>query len=357
MCDDERLGPAMIIRREGGTDMGSDTDDQGKELIPLTPVDGVHVTTLVDNSSDMLLRDEGLVRRWGPSGSAGPLPVVPSEISMDGTTVDALRAEHGFSALIEVHAGASARRVLFDTGVTPDGLIANLDRLALAPDTFEAIVLSHGHFDHIMGLQGLAQRLGSRNLPVVLHPDFWARRRIAVPGNEFELPVPSRAGIEGAGFTVIEDRRPSFLLEGSLLITGEVDRTTDFEKGFAVHQAWRDGAWRPDPLIHDDQAVVVHVRDKGLVVISGCGHAGIVNIVRHAKRLTGVDRVYAVIGGFHLTGRLFEPIIPATVAALAAESPQVVVPAHCTGWKAQLALAAELPGAFLPNAVGSRFEL
>jgi 7,8-dihydropterin-6-yl-methyl-4-(beta-D-ribofuranosyl)aminobenzene 5'-phosphate synthase len=176
-------------------------------------------------------------------------------------------------------------------------------------------------------------------------------------GGAWELPVPSRAGIEGAGFQIIEDRQPSFLLDGMLLVTGEVDRTSGFEKGMAVHQAWRNGDWQPDPLIHDDQAVVLHVRGKGLVVLTGCGHAGIANIVRHAKRLTGVDRVYAVLGGFHLTGGLFEPIIPQTVAALAAENPHVVVPAHCTGWKAHQALAAGLPAAFRPNSVGSRFEL
>jgi 7,8-dihydropterin-6-yl-methyl-4-(beta-D-ribofuranosyl)aminobenzene 5'-phosphate synthase len=342
--------------------ISDDIDDSGGsgaevERITLEPVDGVHVTTLVDNSADILLPDEGLVRRWGPGGTAGPLPIMPTELATGGTTLDVLRAEHGFSALIEVRAGGRARRVLFDTGVTPDGLVANLDRLALSPDTFEAIVLSHGHFDHIMGLEGLAARLGARNLPVLLHPDFWARRRFAIPGREFELPVPSRSAIEGAGFTVIEDRRPSYLLDGSLLVTGEVARTTTFEQGMAVHQRWVDGDWRPDPLIHDDQAAVLHVRDKGLVVLTGCGHAGVVNIVRHAKRVTGIDRLYAVIGGFHLSGRLFEPIIPQTAAALAAESPGMVVPAHCTGWKAQLALAAELPAAFAPNAVGSRFEL
>jgi 7,8-dihydropterin-6-yl-methyl-4-(beta-D-ribofuranosyl)aminobenzene 5'-phosphate synthase len=176
-------------------------------------------------------------------------------------------------------------------------------------------------------------------------------------GGAVELPVPSRGGIEAAGFQVIEDSQPSFLLDGMLLVTGEVDRTTDFEKGLATHQAWRDGDWRPDPLIHDDQAVVLHVADKGLVVLTGCGHAGIVNVVRHAKRLTGVDTVYAVLGGFHLSGALFEPIIPRTVAALATENPAVLVPAHCTGWKAQQALAVGLPAAFRPNSVGSRFEL
>jgi 7,8-dihydropterin-6-yl-methyl-4-(beta-D-ribofuranosyl)aminobenzene 5'-phosphate synthase len=330
----------------------------GVERISLVPVDGVHVTTLVDNSSDVLLPDQGLVRRWGPIGSAGDIPVVPTAMAEGGKTSDFLRAEHGFSALIEVRADGRRRRVLFDAGVTPDGLVSNLDRLAISPDTFEAVVLSHGHFDHVMGLDGLAGRMGARNLPLLLHPDFWTRRRVVLPGSgAWELPTPSRRGIEGAGFQVIEDRQPSFLLDGVLLVTGEVDRTTDFETGFPIHQAWRDGDWQPDPLIHDDQAAVLHVRDKGLVVLTGCGHSGIVNIVRHAKRLTGVDIVYAVLGGFHLTGGLFEKIIPQTVAALASESPQVVVPAHCTGWKAQHALAAGLPEAFVPNSVGSRFEL
>jgi 7,8-dihydropterin-6-yl-methyl-4-(beta-D-ribofuranosyl)aminobenzene 5'-phosphate synthase len=327
------------------------------ERIMLEPVDGVDVTTVVDNSSDVLLPDQGLVRRWGPIGTAGEIPVVPTEFAEGGKTADFLRAEHGFSALVEVHGGGARRRVLFDAGVTPDGVIGNLDRMAITPDTFEAIVLSHGHLDHVMGLDGLAQRLGRRNLPLLLHPDFWTRRRILTPNGAWELPVPSRAGIEGAGFTVIEDRQPSFLLDGMLLITGEVDRTTGFEAGMPTHQAWRDGDWRPDPLIHDDQAVVLHVRDKGLVVLTGCGHAGIVNIVHHAKRLTGIEQIYAVLGGFHLTGGLFEPIIPQTVEALAAEAPAVVVPAHCTGWKAQHALAARLPDAFYPNAVGSRFQL
>jgi 7,8-dihydropterin-6-yl-methyl-4-(beta-D-ribofuranosyl)aminobenzene 5'-phosphate synthase len=116
-------------------------------------------------------------------------------------------------------------------------------------------------FDHVMGLDGLARRIGRRNLPVVLHPDFWTRRRLTGPGDVFEMPTASRSAIEGAGFAVIEDRRPSFLLDGMLLVTGEVDRTTDFETGMPPeHQAWRDGNWVPDPAVHDDQAVVLHVR-------------------------------------------------------------------------------------------------
>jgi 7,8-dihydropterin-6-yl-methyl-4-(beta-D-ribofuranosyl)aminobenzene 5'-phosphate synthase len=323
--------------------------------VGLRPVDGVSLTTVIDNSADMLLEDEGLVRRWGLSGTAGPLPIVPNGMALDGLGVDFLRAEHGFSALLEVRDGDRVRRVLFDTGVSTDGAVGNLDRLGIAADTIEAIVFSHGHFDHVMGLDGFARRLGRTGLPVLIHPEFWTRRRFVGPDRAFELPSPSRAAIEGAGFTVVEDRAPSFLLDGMLLVTGEVERTTEFETGMpAFHQALRAGGWEHDPLVHDDQAVLLHVRGRGLVLLTGCGHAGIVNILRHAKRLTGIDRVYAVLGGFHLRGG---PVVPETVAALAAEAPEVVVPAHCTAFVAQRALAEGLPGAFRPGAVGSRFEL
>src|SRR3989304_3030446 len=124
-----------------------------------------------------------------------------------------------------------------------------------------------------------------------------------------------------------------------------------------THQALRGSQWQPDPLVLDDQALVLTVRDKGLVVLTGCGHAGIVNTVRHARKLTGVDRVYAVIGGFHLNGPLFEPIIPQTCAALAELGPAGLVPAHCTGWRAVHALAATFPEEFIQNSVGTRFEL
>src|SRR5262249_2312208 len=156
---------------------------------------------------------------------------------------------------IEVRDDDRVRRVLFDAGVTPDGLIGNLDRLSIAPDTFEAVALSHGHFDHVMGLDGVIRRLGRTSMPVVLHPDFWSKRRTVSPsGATFDLPTPSRSTIEGAGFQIIEERQPSFLLDGLLLITGEVDRVTDFERGMPNSQAWHDGRWQPDPLIHDDQA-------------------------------------------------------------------------------------------------------
>ena len=230
-------------------------------------------------------------------------------------------------------------------------------RLGLPPGDIDIIVLSHGHWDHVTGMEGLVGKLGRASMPVLIHPEFWARRRVAFPGREpFELPTTSRNALEGAGFEIVEQQRPSFLLDGSLLVTGEVDRTTEFETGFPGHEAHRDGAWLPDPLILDDQALVALVRGRGLVVLTGCGHSGIVNIVRYAQKLTGEDRVHAVIGGFHLTGRAFEPAIAPVCDALEELAPDYLVPTHCTGWRATHALAARFPEAFIQNSVGTRFE-
>jgi 7,8-dihydropterin-6-yl-methyl-4-(beta-D-ribofuranosyl)aminobenzene 5'-phosphate synthase len=271
---------------------------------------------------------------------------------------DALIAEPGFSALVRVERDGRERTLLFDTGVSPTGMVENMRRLGLSLGDVEVIVLSHGHWDHVTGMEGVANEVGRRNLPVVIHPEFWSRRRITFPGlDPAELPSTSRPALEGAGFEIVEERRPSFLLDGSVLITGEVDRTTEFETGFKGHEAFRHGEWQADPLILDDQALVVRVRGRGLVVLSGCGHAGIVNTVRYARTLTAEEKVAAIIGGFHLSGPMFEAIIGPTVLALGELSSSLLVPAHCTGWRAVHQLAARFPEAFVQPAVGATIEL
>jgi 7,8-dihydropterin-6-yl-methyl-4-(beta-D-ribofuranosyl)aminobenzene 5'-phosphate synthase len=323
------------------------------EAIALQPVDALTVTTLVDNVTDSLLVDQGPAKR--PHMAASPR--TPARFLAGGDTDDALRAEHGFSVLVTIAKGGQTTRVLFDAGRTPDGLVENMRRLELSPSDIDIIVLSHGHWDHTTGMDGLVSELGRQNMPVLIHPAFWTRRRLAFPGRDpVELPTTSKSALQGAGFEIVEQRQPSFLLDGSLLVTGEVDRTTEFEQGFPGHEAHRHGAWQPDPLILDDQALVAAVRGHGLVVLTGCGHSGIINILRYVRKLTGESKIHAVLGGFHLSGRAFEPIIEPTCDALREFSPDFLVPAHCTGWRATHALAARFPEAFIQNSVGTRFE-
>jgi 7,8-dihydropterin-6-yl-methyl-4-(beta-D-ribofuranosyl)aminobenzene 5'-phosphate synthase len=319
--------------------------------IALEPVDEVIITTLMDNSYDALMGDTGPAHRT----PFAHVPPVAAQQFTGGRTAPGLIAEHGFSALVTTRRGNASHTVLFDTGVSPDGMATNIERLGLDVTAIEVLVLSHGHFDHGGGFPGLARLRGRSGMPLTVHPLVWSRRRIAVPDqHHWDMPTLNRSALEAEGFQVIERRQPSLLLDGSVLITGEVDRTTDYEQGMPNHEAWRDGRWEPDPLILDEQALAVNVRGRGLVVLTGCGHAGAVNIARHAMRLTGVDRLHALLGGFHLTGPAFEPIIEPTVAAFTDMAPDLLVPAHCTGWKAQHRLAA---GAFIPNAVGTSFTL
>ena len=114
-----------------------------------------------------------------------------------------------------------------------------------------------------------------------------------------------------------------------MLISGEVPRVSGFEIGFPVHKARAGDGWEPDPLILDDQNAIVDVAGKGLVVVSGCSHAGAVNVLRNAQRLTGRRRVAGFVGGFHLTGAIFEPIIEPTIAAFADLGVERVAPRPC----------------------------
>jgi len=260
--------------------------------IELDPIDRIRITILIDNLTDPLLVDqEGVLRVNWPRAINGRLPRAGSQVSPDTGVPDALIAEPGFSALARVDKDGRERTILFDTGVSPNGMAENMRRLGIDPGEIEVIVLSHGHWDHVTGMEGLVRLLGRTRLPVMIHPEFWSRRRISFPGlDPAQLPVTSRASLEGMGFAIVEERQPSFLLDGAVLITGEVDRTTPFEMGFRGHEALRDGTWQPDPLILDDQALVVRVRDRGLVVLTGCGHAGIVNTARGGRRFTGWPR-------------------------------------------------------------------
>jgi 7,8-dihydropterin-6-yl-methyl-4-(beta-D-ribofuranosyl)aminobenzene 5'-phosphate synthase len=326
-------------------DVSSNTEAmKPKETISLPEVDEVKVTVIMDNSIDILMASDEVAHRFPLVENLfeRPIPI----------------AEHGFSVLIGVKQGSKYSKVLFDTGVSRRGILYNMDALEVNAADIGAIVLSHGHPDHAMGLPGLIERLGTRNLPLVLHPDAYLERKLVLPnGGEISAPAPKEADFRREYIEIIEEIGPSMLMNDMVLVSGEVARNTEFEKGFPIHYAKRNDVWEPDPLIMDDQCAIINVRGKGLVIATGCGHSGIINTIRHAQALTGVQSIYAVIGGFHLTGALFEPIIPATITALQEINPRYVMPGHCTGWSATHRIAQTMPEAFIPNSVGTTFAL
>lgn len=311
--------------------------------IPLRPVDRVDVTVVVDLSVDVLLASTG--------------PAVRPTIAYDWATRDALRAEHGYSLLVTTSVGDERHTLAYDAGLSPTTFGWNCDVLEIRPAEIEAILLSHGHADHHGGLAGLYRRFGRSGLPVVLHPDARLERRVVFPnGHVIDMPPPSVNDLEREGARVIDEPGPTLWGADTMLLSGQVERTTEYEQGFPLQQR-RDGdGWAPDTWIWDDQNLVVHVRDRGLVVTSGCSHAGAVNVMRNARRLTGIDRVHAFIGGMHLTGGLFERIIPSTIDDVEAIAPDYLVPGHCTGYRALAEIVQRFPDRYLASSVGSRYS-
>jgi len=193
---------------------------------------------------------------------------------------------------------------------------------------------------------------------LILHPHAFRKRKVVFPdGPAISLPPPDSRALRDAGLEVSEEVRSSLLLVNSVLVTGEVARTTEFEKGNPIHYAEIDEKLEKDPLILDDQAVVMLLRGKGLVIVTGCGHAGLINTIRYAQEITGVRKIHAVMGGFHLSGKIFEPIIPQTIEELKRIQPTMIIPSHCSGWKAVHAIREALPEAFVQNSVGTTYSL
>lgn len=269
-----------------------------------------------------------------------------------------MRAEHGYSLLFTVHRKGSSRTILYDAGLSPETVTHNLTVLGVQLDDLDAIVLSHGHADHHGGLLGLVHSLGKRHLPLVLHPDAWKDRKIRFPsGLEMHMPPPDRRALEKNDVQIVDSKAPTFLLSDEALVTGQVERVTDYEKGFPLQYEGRDKeSWEPDPWIWDDQGVIFNVNGKGLIVASSCSHSGSVNVLRNAQRITGVNKIHAFIGGMHLTGSLFEKIIPQTIRDVTTIHPDIIVPGHCTGWRAMHLISHTMPEAYVQGSVGTRIH-
>ena len=306
----------------------------------------VEITALVDNYSDLFLADTDRVKR---------MRVLPPSAPM---------AEAGLSFLIKVCAGPEEHTILFDGGISADCLLHNIQMLASSKAVMmgeigadfknvEAVVLSHGHFDHFGGLLGFL-KAAPKSISVVLHPQAFVPRRFQMgPQSFFDLPGLNEGALSALEVNLKKIQKPSTLASDLVLISGEVERLTDFEKGMPGMEAKIDDQWVPDPF-HDDQGLAINLKNKGLVVIGGCSHAGIINTVKYLQKTAGVEKVHAVLGGFHLTGEN-EKIIGPTIEAMKAINPDYIVPMHCTGWKAIHQFAQEMAEKFILNSVGATY--
>jgi 7,8-dihydropterin-6-yl-methyl-4-(beta-D-ribofuranosyl)aminobenzene 5'-phosphate synthase len=312
-------------------------------MIELKEVDKIEIVTLMDNYSDALISSSQGVKR--------------TPHYKNGKFASPLVAEHGLSLLLRIIAKEKAHSILLDAGWSKSGVLHNLKELTIDINEIEAIILSHGHIDHYGSLKSIL-RLKTGNTPVIVHPDVFLKNRFLLlsDGKKIQFPVLEKGSLKKTGAHIIINTAPYLLASGLALVTGEVERTTDFEKGMLNAFVKRGGKTEKDQIL-DDQAVVLNLKGKGLVIITGCAHSGIINTVRYAQKITGINQVYAVIGGLHLSGINFEPTIPWTLEELKTINPTIISPMHCTGWKAMLAIARELPVQFVVSSVGTTLTL
>jgi len=326
-------------------------------MVSLQAVERLEIQVLVDNVTDTLSSAPAFVTR--------ELPLLQRQGMRIMAGAAMCCANHGFSLVITAHGAGGRQTLLFDGGPVDYAVERNGVRLGIDFGAIGAVMLSHGHWDHAGGLPRaismIGQGNGGRAVPLALHPAMFRPRGQRQPDGGVlpmdPIPTPAEWALLGAE-PVVTDAAQTWL-DDAFFISGEIPRVTSYETGVAnqVCRPTEGAAWEPDPLLIDERFLAVHVRDKGLVVFSACSHAGIVNVLHHARALFPEVKLHAVMGGFHLSG-VTEAIIPDTVRDLGNFGLHLIIPAHCTGWRALNALErAYGEMVVVPSAVGKRFTL
>jgi len=331
--------------------------DLGTAVSKLVPVDRLEIQILVDNATDMLSstpanvehEQAGLIRR--------------GIRSMNGQCLCC--AAHGLSCLLTAHRGDKSHSMLFDSGPENYAFERNVTRLGADIGMVEAIMLSHGHWDHsgamLLALTMIRARNGGREIPYYAHPGMFRSRAVRMANGTLRQmeDVPSVEDLTGFGARVVVTAEPHSILDDMFYVSGEIPRVTPFETGLPgqVRRTDDGRGWEYDELIMDERYLAIHVRDKGLVVLSACSHAGIVNVLTDARASFAGVPMHTVMGGLHLSGTN-ERVIPQTVEAMRAFDLTCIAAGHCTGWRAIAALNAAFGDKVLaPSAVGKRYMI
>ncbi|NQV19886.1 MAG: MBL fold metallo-hydrolase [Rhodospirillales bacterium] len=321
----------------------------------LTAVDRVEVSVLIDNVTDIL-----------STVPENVTPEVPNVMAAGATELsgECLCCAHwGLSLVITAWSGDTRHSLLFDSGPEGTTVDRNGNRLGQDFGAIESVVLSHGHWDHSGGmltaLDLITTANGGKKVPFHTNPGMFVKRALRLPDGGV-VPfkdVSSVNELTEAGADVVNSEDPQLLLDGMYYLSGEIPRRTSYEVGLPGHVKRNadDTDWDPDPLLMDERWVAVNVAGKGLIVFTACSHAGVVNVLNHARDVFDPVPIYGVMGGFHLSGAANEKIIPETVEDMKAFDLKMIVPGHCTGWRAIHALVNAFGEEIVvPSAVGRR---
>ena len=295
----------------------------------------VTVEILVDNFFDVFEPSRpGIVER-----------VVPGRLKKP------LLASHGLAYLITLNRGGKLSRILMDAANSPLPLFNNLEALEHDLNDIDAVVLSHGHPDHYGGLFEFLGRRTGGPMPVYLHPDVFFPKVLVTPRGRIGPWVLDRDQLMAAYVELHENQGPQLALD-QVLLTGTVEATTSYEKPLPGFRRKVAGQEEQD-LFPDEQALVADVEGRGLVVIGGCSHPGIVNMVKYAQKLTGVQKISLILGGFHLTPH-GDDMIRDTIQGLKELNADLIIAGHCTGFRALTKLAIAFPDTFMVSCVGTK---
>ncbi len=329
------MAAGVLLVAGEGTKSGVMAQGTGRVI----EVDKVTVWVLTDNYYDALRPDSKITKRYR---------VTPGK---------SIHAEHGLAYYMETVVDGKTSACMFDYGLDSSGVMNNVALLGLDLGKANAFSLSHGHFDHFLGAVSMLKQSQSRiaaGTPFYVGEEAFARRYSLRPGTTeaADLGQLKKEDIEALGLKVVEVKKPVQIIPGAY-VTGNIERVTTYEKVPPSLLIKRGEKPEPDDF-RGEQAVFFNVKGKGLVVLSGCAHAGIVNTAKHAQKTTGIDKIHAVMGGFHLINAKPE-IIQNTVADIKAMKPDYIVPTHCTGFEAIVAFGKEMPNEFILNTAGTRY--
>src|ERR1700678_1208412 len=332
-------------------------------------VDRLVMTNLVDNIYDIFAKD----------GKIGNIAVTRSRLVYPYGSEVALLSEHGLAFHLQSFRGAEEKQFLLDFALTPRALNNNYQGLRVDPTQADALIISTGHVAHYGGLLDVARSLQGHGKPGLTlyaggQDTFCHRWVVQADGKKLDYGELKRDELEAQGLKVVLAEEPT-TVAGHAMTSGHIPRITDFEMSppaarleagatgsgcdasFHFHPGTINVEAKPGDLVKDifwgEHATAYNVKDRGLVVISSCGHAGIINSVRQLQKSTGVEKVHAVVGGWHLAPYP-DDIIDKTVGALKEINPDYVIPMHCTGFRAMMAVQREMPQKLIMPSTGTR---